>query len=285
MKNLAPSRPRGVGIGLRRPHHDAVLGTDRRIDWLEIVPENFVATGGPTRRALHASAERWPIIGHGVSQCAGGRDPLDPDYLAGLKGLLDELGAPYYTDHLCYGAIDGVTYHDLLPLPFNDDAVLHCARRIRELSERLERPVAVENISFYAVMPGSQMSHGEFVTAVTEEADCGLLLDVNNVFVNARNHGGDPAAWLSALPLQRTMQMHIAGHIEEEGRLLDNHGSPVVPGVFALFRQALEAVGEVPVLLEWDTDIPSLDRVLDEADAVRTIYDDVFGPESSRGDA
>ncbi len=282
MTSFAPPRPRGVGIGLRRPHHDAILepdhGPDQRVDWLEIIPENFVGVGGPTRRALDACAERWPVIGHGVSQCVGTPGPIDGEYIAGLKRLLDQLEAPYYSDHLCYGAIGGVTYHDLLPLPFNEEAVRHCARRIRELADRLERPIAVENISFYAVMPGSDMTHGEFVTAVTQEADCGLLLDVNNVFVNACNHGGDPADWLRALPLERTMQMHIAGHVEEAGRIIDNHGRPVVDGVFALMRQALGTVGAVPVLLEWDTDIPDLARVLDEADAVRAVYDEVLGP-------
>lgn len=213
----------------------------------------------------------------------GGRTPFDDAYLSGLKQLLDELDAPYYTDHLCYASIDGVAYHDLLPLPYTEEAVRHCAGRIRELSDRLERPVGVENISFYAVMPGSDMTHGEFVTAVTQEADCGLLLDVNNVFVNASNHGGDPLQWLHALPLHRTMQMHIAGHVEEDGRIIDNHGRPVVPGVFSVLRDALAATQAVPVLLEWDTDIPDLDRVLDEADAVRDVYTQVLGPHASTG--
>ena len=283
MTNLAPPQPRGVGIGLRPPHYGDILQTPRRIDWLEIVPENFVHMGGFAMRTLRACAERWQIIGHGVSMSFGGTEPFDDDYVAGLKVLLDELDAPYYTDHLCYAGIGGVAYHDLLPLPFTEEAVVHTAKRIRELADRLERPIGVENISFYAVMPGSQMTHGELVTAVAEEADCGILLDVNNVFVNAVNHGGDPLAWLRALPLHRTLQLHIAGHIEEEGRLVDNHGRPIVRGVFDLLREALKVVGPVPVLLEWDTDIPSLDRVLDEADAVRDIFHDVLGPQASTG--
>ncbi len=278
MQNNAPKKPAGVGIGLRREHFGSILQTGRTIDWLEIVPENYVEAGGPRRRMLSQCLERWSMVGHGVSLSLGGRGPFDADYVAGLKRLLDDMGAEYYSDHLCYASIDGVSYHDLLPLPFTEEAVRHCATRIRELSDRLERPVAVENISFYAVMPGSTMTHGEFVSAVTEEADCGLLLDVNNVFVNAANHRGDPLTMLEQLPLHRTMQMHIAGHVEDQGRIIDNHGAPLVDGVWMLYRQALRHTGAVPVLLEWDTDIPPLDRVLDEADAARVIYDDVLGP-------
>lgn len=284
MSNLAPPKPHGVGIGLRPPHYGTIVDTPRRIDWLEIVPENFVHNTGHAMHTLRACAERWQVIAHGVSMSLGGRDPFDDDYVAGLKQLLDELDAPYYTDHLCYAGIDGVTYHDLLPLPHTEEAVKHTAGRIRELADRLERPVGIENISFYAFMPGSgDMTHGEFVTAVAEEADCRLLLDVNNVFVNATNHGGDPLQWLHALPLHRTVQMHIAGHLEEEGRLLDNHGRPIVDGVFAVLREALTTLGPVPVLLEWDTDIPDLDRVLDEADAVRDVFHEVLGEASSTG--
>ena len=283
MSNLAPPKPHGVGIGLRPPHYDEILDTPRRIDWLEIVPENFVNAGGSAMRTLRACAERWQIVAHGVSISFGGREPFDDDYVRGLKALLDELDAPYYTDHLCYAAIGGVAYHDLLPLPFTEEAVRHCAGRIKELADRLERPIGIENISFYAFMPGSTMTHGEFVTAVAEEADCALMLDVNNVFVNACNHGGDPLEWLRALPLHRTIQMHIAGHVEEDGRLVDNHGRAIVPDVFSVFREALKTVGKVPVLLEWDSDIPSLDRVLDEADAARAVYDEILGPDASTG--
>lgn len=283
MNNFAPSKPQGVGIGLRPPHYESIFETSRQIDWLEIVPENFVGNDGSARKVLRKCAERWPVIAHGVSMSLGGRTPFDDAYLAGLKQLLDELDAPYYTDHLCYAAIDGVAFHDLLPLPYTEEAVRHCAGRIRELSDRLERPVGVENISFYAVMPGSEMTHGEFVSAVTQEADCGLLLDVNNVFVNASNHGGDPVEWLRALPLHRTMQMHVAGHIEEDGRIIDNHGRPVVPGVFEVLRKALTATGAVPVLLEWDTDIPDLDRVLDEAESVRNVFVEVLGADAATG--
>jgi uncharacterized protein len=264
--------PHGVGIGLRREHFGAIEACERRVDWLEIIPENYVDQGGLVQRNLARCRERWPVIAHGVSLSLGGPDPLPEPYVTGLRRLLDELQAPFYTDHLCYATIDGVNFYDLLPLPFTEEAVRHTAVRIRELADRLERPVAVENITYYAVMPGGRMSEGEFVSAVVEEAGCGLLLDVNNVYVNAMNHGEDPLAVLEALPLHRTLQIHIAGHVEEGGRLLDTHGRPLADPVWRLYEQALARVGPVPTLLEWDTDIPALDRVLDETDRARAVW-------------
>ncbi|MEX1363218.1 MAG: DUF692 domain-containing protein [Nannocystaceae bacterium] len=266
------SSPHGVGIGLRREHFAAIETTDRELDWLEIIPENYVGHGGAVRRNLVRCRERWPVVAHGVSMSLGGPDPLDSEYVRGLKQLLDELEAPFYTDHLCYATIGGTNFYDLLPLPFTDEAVLHTAARIRELADRLERPVAVENISYYAKMPGGAMTEGQFVSEVVREADCGLLLDVNNVFVNACNHDEDPRASLEALPYDRALQIHIAGHIDQGGRKLDTHGRPLVPEVWSLFEHALTLTGPVPTLLEWDTDIPPLDRVLDEADRARAIW-------------
>jgi uncharacterized protein (UPF0276 family) len=209
------------------------------------------------------------MLAHGVSMSFGGPDPLDHDYLRQLKGLLDELKVPFYTDHLCWSTAHGYATHDLLPLPFTGEAVTHTAQRIREVSDALERPVAVENISFYAIMPTSEMTEPEFVRAVCEEADCGLLLDVNNVYVNAVNHGRGASADLQTLPLDRVVQMHIAGHHRQGVRLVDTHGAPVNDAVLELGKAALAAVGDVPVLFEWDTYIPPLDTVLDEADRLR----------------
>jgi uncharacterized protein len=273
--------PDGVGIGLRRPLYDAVLATERPIDWLEIVPENFMDVGGRPKAILEACASRWPILAHGVTLSVGGPDPLDAAYVTSLRALLDRFCIPAFSDHLCWSTARGVHFHDLLPLPHHKQAAAWCAARAREAADRLSRPLLLENISYYAVMPGSAMPGEEFVTAVLEEADCGLLLDVNNVFVNARNHGRDPLEALHALPLERTRQIHLAGHAIEGTRLLDTHGAPVTPDVFALLRVALARTGRVPILLEWDTDIPALDRVLDEADRARTILDEV-APRRSR---
>jgi len=273
--------PQGVGIGLRREHFDALPETERHVDWLEIIPENFIANGGRSRRVLDRCHARWAIGAHGVALSIGGPDPLDRDYLDLLKGLLDDLGAPIHTDHLCYAVAGGVNFADLLPLPFTEAAVHHVAQRARQVAEHLERPLLLENISTYADMPGAEMSEAEFIRAVLEESGCGLLLDVNNVYVNAFNRGTDAMADLQALPLERAGRIHIAGHkYRDDGDgafAVDNHGTPVIAPVYELYRAALERTGPVPTLLERDLNVPPLDEVLDEADAVRAIYTEVTG--------
>ncbi len=264
----------GVGIGLRRPLYDSLVATERKLDFLELIPENFVSIGGWRRRMLNGVRGRWPLLVHGVSLSIGGPDPLNLEYISGLKALLDEIDAPFYTDHLCYASAHGIQFHDLLPLPFTDEAVHWVAGRTRELANRIERPVLLENISYYAEMPGSALSEGEFVRGVLEEADAGLLLDVNNVYVNARNHGRDPRQALLDLPLERTRQIHLAGHQVEGDILLDDHGSAVIEPVWELFRLAVERTGAVPTLIEWDNNIPPLDRVIDEADSARKILEE-----------
>lgn len=262
-------------MGLRKAYADALIDTARQVDFVEIVPENVLDRGGRALARLEAAAARWPILAHGVSASLGGPDPFDLEHVARLKALLDRFDVGVYSDHLCWSTAHGWASHDLLPLPFTGEAVRHTAARIRELSERLERPVAVENISFYAIMPGAEMDEPDFVRAVCDEADCGLLLDVNNVVVNARNHGRSPTADLARLPLERTVQIHVAGHEQQGHRFIDTHGAPVDAATLSLLRHAGRVVGDVPVLLEWDTSIPPLDRVLDEADMVRAAWDAV----------
>jgi uncharacterized protein (UPF0276 family) len=266
--------PHGSGIGLRPPHYEALSTTDRQIDWLEFIPENYVARGGGHPRRLRECAERWQVVPHGVSLSLGGPDPFDRDYILGLKRLLDEIDAPYYSDHLCYARLGGVNLHDLLPLPFSEAAVRHAAARIKELADRLERPVVVENISYYAVMPGSEMDEPSFVAAVVEEADCGLLLDVNNIHVNARNHGEDAMAQMRRFPLERIAHVHLAGYeLEPDGRALDSHCGPAEDEVWAMYEALIAERGPVPTLFEWDTRLPELERVLDEADRARSVLE------------
>ncbi len=272
--------PSGAGIGLRRPHFDAILATERELDFLEIIPENFVGKGGRASWVLDRCAERWPMLAHGVSMSIGGPEPLDHAWLRGLRALLDRIGAPFYTDHLCWATLGGRNTYDLLPMPFNEAAVRHVAGRLRELADALERPVAVENISYYATMPGTELDEGAFIRAVVEEADAKLLLDVNNVYVNACNHRGEPdrpaqpspaalLAALEALPLDRVCQIHLAGHVVEGPRVIDNHGAPVCEPVWSLYRAAIERCGPIPTLIEWDTHIPELEVVLAQADLAR----------------
>ena len=272
----------GVGIGLRREHFDEVLATSRRIDWLEITPENFIDYGGQAAHVIDRCAERWPMVSHGVSLSVGGPDPLDAALLHATSSLASRTGAPWWSEHICFASGRGLTFHDLLPLPFSDEAVRHIAKRARAAQDCVERQLLLENITYYAEMPGSTMSEGAFVTAVLEESGAALLLDINNVYVNARNHGRDPIAALEALPLDRVRQIHIAGHTPApppfEGILFDTHGAPVAADVWQLYRAALRRCGPVPTLVEWDTHIPSLDVLLDEADRARSTMVETTGP-------
>ncbi|MET0405926.1 MAG: DUF692 domain-containing protein [Cystobacter sp.] len=263
--------PLGVGIGLRREFYARLPETTRALDWVEIIPENFLTLGGRPQRTLDACQERWPVLPHGVALNVGGPDPLDADYLAGLRTLVERLDAPFFSDHLCYARLGGAHLYELLPLPFSPEAVEHVVPRVREVQERVGRPFLLENPSYYARMPGGTLAEADFLRHVVEEADCGLLLDVNNVYVNACNHGYDPRAFVDALPLERVGQLHLAGHEQRPDVLIDTHGEPVRDEVWSLYRYVLERTGPVPTLIEWDQDIPSLEAVLDEADRARRI--------------
>jgi uncharacterized protein (UPF0276 family) len=261
----------GVGIGLRRPLADAILATERHVDFLELIPEAFLELGGYARYVLDGCAERWPLLSHGVCLSLGGPDPLDARYLERLARLLDRLDAPFFTDHACFAKAHGLYFQDLLPMPFTDEAVSWMAERARRAVAAVGRPLALENITYYAEMPGAELSEGEFLRRLLEAADCGLLLDVNNVYVNALNHGRDPEQALRALPLERTVQIHLAGHHAEDGLLVDTHGAAVCREVWALYALALREIGPRPTLIEWDTHLPPLDVIIDQADRARAL--------------
>jgi uncharacterized protein (UPF0276 family) len=263
--------PLGVGIGLRREFYARLPETSRALDWVEIIPENFLTLGGRPQRALDACRERWPVLPHGVALNVGGPEPLDEAYLSGLQALVERLDAPFFSDHLCYARLGGAYLYDLLPLPFSPEAVEHVVPRVREVQARVGRPFLLENPSYYARMPGGTLAEADFLRHVVEEADCGLLLDVNNVYVNACNHGYEPRAFVDALPLERVGQIHLAGHERQPDVLIDTHGAPVCDEVWSLYRYVLERTGPVPTLIEWDQDIPSLEAVLDEADRAREL--------------
>lgn len=267
----------GVGVGLRRPHIARVLAESPEVPFFEFCPENYMDRGGRIRRDLLQVAERYPVVSHGVGLGIGSVDALDRVYLERLKRLLEETGALWASDHLCWNRADGRSSNDLLPLPFTDEAVRHTAARIREVQDFLGLPFLVENISTYTILPGAEMDEGTFTRAILEEAGCGILLDVNNVYVNWRNNGTDPHAFLRAIPPERIGQMHMAGHDDRGDVCVDTHGAPVRDEVWELFREALAISGATSVLLEWDSNIPSLERLLQEADAARAIYDEVVG--------
>lgn len=258
-----------VGIGLRRPHFEDVLKTTRRIDRLEFVPENFIGFGGRSVRVLEACRERWPLIAHGVTSNLGGVDPIVPEWVDTLRRFLDEVDAPCFSDHACFTAHRGIESLDLLPLPFTEASAEHLGERARALAERLERPLLLENVTFYAQMPGATMSEGAWLQRLVEVSGAKLLLDLNNVYVNARNHGWDLDEVWSGLPWAHVERVHLAGHGERDGVLLDSHAGPVSDPVLALYLRLVREHGPVETILEWDNAIPPLDEVLDEADRVR----------------
>jgi hypothetical protein len=254
----------GVGIGLRIPHYGHIFRHKPGVDWFEIISENFVDGGLPLAN-LDRILERYRVVQHGVAMYLGSADPLDCEHLRRLKALAQRTGTPWISDHLCWGSVDGRYTHDLLPIPYTWEAVRTTAAKIRQAQDSLERPLVVENISSYLAFTDSVMTEWEFLNEVVERADCGILLDVNNIYVSSRNHGFDPQAYLESVPAERVAQIHIAGHSEFEDYLLDTHDHPVPDPVWELYRRAIERCGPTATLLEWDARIPSFPEVHREA--------------------
>lgn len=254
--------------------------------WFEFCPENYMDRGGLSRRRLLAVRDAgYRLVSHGVGLGIGSTDPLDRAYLRSLRTLVREAGALWHSDHLCWNRADGRSSNDLLPLPFTAQAVRHTAARIREVQDILEMPFLVENVSTYALLPHDGMTEGEFTAAILDAADCGLLLDVNNLYVNERNHGASAREFLRTIPARRIGQMHIAGHHDRGDVCIDTHGEPVRHEVWDLFREALAVSGPTSVLVEWDTNIPSWDRLSEEAARARAIYDEVVAARVTAGRA
>jgi uncharacterized protein len=256
----------GIGLGLRTVHYSHILEHTPDVPWFEIISENYMHTAGKPLHFLDRIAERYPIVMHGVSLSIGSTDPLDHDYLAELKKLRDRVSAKWVSDHLCWTGVAGKNTHDLLPLPYTEEALHHCAARIREVQSFLDAPIALENPSTYVEFRGSSMTEWEFLAALAKEADCGILLDVNNVFVSSFNHGFDPLTYLDAIPFDRVVQMHVAGHTNNGTHIVDTHVGPVIDDVWRLLGEAYRR-GRAPILLEWDAEIPSFEETW--ADALR----------------
>ena len=260
-----------AGIGLRRsllPELDAAGVSTQSIDFFEVAPENWLGVGGRLGKAFRRYTERFPFIVHGLSLSLGGPDPLDEIFLQRLKGFLDEHGITLYSEHLSWCS-DGAHLYDLLPIPFTADAVKHVAARIRRTQDILGRRIAVENASFYTSL-ASELSEPEFLLAVVNEADCDLLLDVNNVYVNSVNHRYDPRAFIDQIPGDRVAYLHVAGHYNEAPDLIvDTHGADIVDPVWDLLSYTYERIGLRPTLLERDFNIPPLPQLLEELGRVR----------------
>ena len=273
---------KGCGIGLRKEHHDVVLSERPRVRFFEVITENFLVEGGRPRRILEQVRRDYPIALHGVSMSLGSAEPLDRRYLALLLELVDRIQPAIVSDHLCWTSLGGHNSHDLLPLPFTEESVAQVAGKIREVQDVLGRRILVENISSYVEWKGSTLGEMDFLVAVMEEADCDVLLDVNNLYVNARNHGLDPTRALDLLPPGRVKQIHLAGHEDHGDVVIDTHDGPVRDAVWSLYGQAIERFGPVPTLIEWDAQIPPLDVVLDEAHRAEAIQRSVSFLHDSR---
>ncbi|MCA9618534.1 MAG: DUF692 domain-containing protein [Myxococcales bacterium] len=283
MASATPSAsgPTGVGLGLRWDFLDDLIQRLDRGDFAggvpfwEISPENYMRRGGYIPDSLARVAADFPILTHGLQMSIGGLDPYDDAYFASLAELIEPFGAAFHSDHLCFCGTDGRIFHDLLPMPQTEASALHCAARIREAQDRLGRPMAVENISFYLQLGRADLSETDFIDLVLEEADCGLLLDVNNVYVNSLNHGFDAAEWLARIDPARVVQLHVAGHEHraDDGLVIDTHGAPVVEPVYQLLEDVIARIGPRPVLLERDNDVPPLDDLLAERTSLEAAYD------------
>lgn len=261
--------PARAGIGLRAAHHAALLSTRPTVGWLEAHSENYFVDGGSQLACIEQLRASYPISLHGVGLSLGGVDELDRGHLRRLKRLVDRLEPALVSEHVSWGSYGGVHLNDLLPLPRTDEALRHLARRVAQLQDHLGRQVLLENVSSYLEFTVSTLTEPQFLAALAEESDCGLLLDVNNLYVSARNHGWDAEACLAQLPAGRVREIHLAGHsVRRVGTreiLIDTHSSRVSAGVWALYERALQHFGAVPTLIEWDAELPSLEVLVDEA--------------------
>ena len=273
----------GCGVGLRTEHYDYITSTWPRVDWFEAISENFMDSGGRPLHVLEQVRRRYPIALHGVSLSIGSTDPLDLGYLARLKALVDRIDPAIVSDHLCWTGVEGENLHDLLPLPFTEEAVRHIALRVEQVQACLGRRILLENVSTYVTSRHSTMPEWVFLTEIALRSGCGILLDVNNVYVNACNHQFDPYEYLAHIPGELVGQCHLAGHTNMGDYLFDTHSAPVIDEVWALYRAALRHWGAVTTLIEWDAHIPPFPRLAEEAEKARAIYVQVLGGSADDG--
>lgn len=260
----------GIGLGLRGEFMTDLLGTERVIDWLEIIPENWLNVGGIRGRQFDQCAERWAMVPHSISMSIGGPDPLDVELFDAVTALCHRVHAPFWSDHICFSVAKDTQFNDLFPLPFSSEALDRVCQRVEEARRLTDVPLVFENPTYYVPMPGANMTEAEFFTQIFAHTGAGFLLDVNNVFVNAKNHGFDAEQFIDALPLEAVRQIHLAGHATFADAIIDTHGGPVADAVWALYRYTLKRAGRmIPTLIEWDSQIPPFAHVADEVDRAR----------------
>jgi len=267
----------GFGLGLRTDHFVDVIETQPNVDWFEVVTENFMVAGGKPKNFLHQIRRDYPIFMHGVSLSIGSVDPLDTAYLSELKKLADEVEPLWISDHLCFTGMGKINSHDLLPLPYSEEAINHVADRIIQVQDFLGRQILLENVSSYLTYTDSQCSEWEFISEIVKKADCHILLDINNIYVSARNHGFDPLDYINAIDPARVKQFHLAGHSDYGDYVIDTHDQDIADPVWDLYEKALVRFGATSTMIERDDNIPPLGDLIAELDIARGISDRVFG--------
>lgn len=268
---VLPEHFLGFGLGLRTEHFQQVLDSKPKLDWFEVVSENFMVDGGKPKHYLHAIREHYPMVMHGVSLSVGSTSPLDQGYLRQLKRLVNELQPEWISDHLCWTGAEQTNSHDLLPLPYNEEAIQHVADRISRVQDFLGRQILMENVSSYLTYSSSEMPEWEFFNEVVKRADCHILLDINNIYVSARNHGFSAPEYLQGIDKNRVRQFHLAGHTDYGDYVIDTHDHDVADPVWDLYREALKRFGWVSTMIERDDNIPPLNQLLTELDVARNI--------------
>ncbi|MBW9264401.1 MAG: DUF692 domain-containing protein [Candidatus Thiodiazotropha sp. (ex. Lucinisca nassula)] len=266
----------GYGLGLRRQHYDDVLESRPDVDWFEIISENYMVDGGKPLHYLSRIRELYPMVMHGVSMSIGSIEPLDYTYLKKLKALIERVEPEWFSDHLCWTGVNKLNLHDLLPLPYTEEALDHVVERINRVQDYLGRQMLLENVSSYISYSESQLSEWEFLREVAERADCLVLLDINNIYVSAYNHNFDPSDFVQAMPSERIYQIHLAGHTQEENLIIDTHDHPIADPVYELYAEAIQRFGRVSTMIERDDNIPPLADLLQELDRVRRIGETSF---------
>jgi uncharacterized protein (UPF0276 family) len=266
-----PADASGFGLGLRHQHYQEIADAPGRVDWFEALSENYMVPGGRPLYWLDRLRRDYPMVLHGVSLSIGAVDPLDMDYLASLRALATRIEPRWISDHLCFTGHAGVNLHDLLPLPYTEEALAHVVDRVRKVQDVLGRRILLENVSSYVQYAESQLNEWDFLAAVAERADCDILLDVNNIYVSAFNHEFDPQAYLAAIPPARVRQIHLAGHLNCGTHIIDTHDHPVIDDVWNLYGAAIRRFGMVATMIERDDDIPPFADLLAELDRARAV--------------
>ncbi len=259
----------GFGLGLRSPHYDYVLQNRPPIDWFEIITENYIDNHKGYWDYLTDLRNTYPLVMHGVSLSIGSTDELNLSYLQKVKKLAQHINAPWVSDHLCYTGIGGHNTHDLLPVPYTQEMLSHVVARLKETQDILERRIVIENPSSYIEFASSQMPEWEFMVEMAEQADCGILLDVNNIYVTSRNHGLDAKKYIDAIPANRIVQVHLAGHTDKGDVVIDTHSTPVIDDVWKLYKHLLTRTGKVSTMVEWDENVPDFKTLQAELEKAR----------------